>query len=137
MQYGWYVESFSALLRLDTPQPEALEHRVIVALEDGLQERVTSISVPRVPDDASTGHGLQAELLYGGALQLRDQPFESYFRHVIALASPLNAGQRHECQLRLRVPPDQPMAPHYVYVPFCRSDYFDLRVRFRPDRRAE
>jgi hypothetical protein len=24
------------------------------------------------------------------------------------------------------------MAPHYAYVPFCRSDHFELRVRFNP-----
>ena len=127
---GWYVESFRALLRMDAPEPEAVETRVIVALEDGLRELATSISVPRAPDDGSDGHELEAELLFGGSLEVREQPFESYFRHVIALASPLRAAQRHEYQLRLRVPPGQPMAPHYVYVPFYRSDYFQLRVRF-------
>jgi transcriptional regulator with XRE-family HTH domain len=131
---AWYVESFYALLRMDTPQPEAVEHRVIVALEDGLQELATSVSVPRAIDDDSGRHQLDAELLFGGSLELREQPFESYFRHVIALASPLNAGQRHEYQLRLRVPPGQLMAPHYAYVPFCRSEYFQLRVRFPADR---
>jgi hypothetical protein len=131
---GWYVESFRALLRMDAPEPEAVETRVIVALEDGLRELDTSISVPRVPDDGSAGHELEAELLFGGSLELREQPFESYFRHVIALAAPLHAGQRHEYQLRLRVPPGQPMAPHYVYVPFHRCDYFQLRIRFPAGR---
>jgi hypothetical protein len=131
---GWYVQFFSALLRMDTTQPEALEHRAVVATVDGVRELATSISVPRHPDDASSGHYLDAELLYGGSLEVREQPYESYFRHVIALARPLRAGQRHEYQLRLRVPPGQPMAPHYVYVPFGRCDRFELRVRFRPDR---
>ena len=131
---GFYVESFSALLRLDGPQAEAVEHRVIVATADNLRELATSISVPRHPDDADAEHRIEAELLYGGSLELREQPYESYFRNVISLAKPLQAGERHEYELLLRVPPGQPMDPHYVYVPFCRSDYFELRVRFSPTR---
>ncbi len=131
---GWYVASFSALLRLDGPQVEAVEHRVIVATTGNLRELATSISVPRHPDDAGAGHRIEAELLYGGSLELREQPYESYFRHVISLAKPLQVGERHEYELLLRVPPGQPMAPHYVYVPFSRSDYFELRVRFNPAR---
>lgn len=131
---GWYVESFAALLRMDAPQPEAIEDRVIVATVDGLREITTSISVPRHPDDSGPEHRLFAELLYGGSLQLSEQPYESYFRNVIALARPLKRGEHHEYRLRLRVPPGQPMAPHYVYMPFQRTDYFGLRVRFNPQR---
>jgi len=129
---GWYVESFTALLRLDTAQPEAIEDRVIVATVDGLRELTTSISVPRHPDDSSPAHQLNAELLYGGSLQQSDQPYESYFRNIIALAQPLMLGERHKYRLRLRVPPGQPMAPHYVYMPFHRTDHYELRVRFDP-----
>jgi hypothetical protein len=131
--HGWYVETFHALLRMDTPEPEAIEHRVIVAVQDGLTELPTSISVPRTPEDGGERHELHAELLYGGSLEQCEQPFESYFRHVIALAAPLRAGQRHEYQIRLRVPPGQPMSPHYAYVPFLRTEYFRLRVRFPRD----
>lgn len=127
---GWFIESFTALLRLDTELVEALERRLIVATIDGLSELATSVSVPRHHDDASREHGLDAELLYGGSLELREQPYESYFRNVIVLPRPLRRGERHECALRLRIPPGQPMAPHYVHVPFHRSDHFDLRVRF-------
>ena len=73
-------------------------------------------------------------LLHGGSLELREQPYESYFRHVIVLPRPLKAGERHAYALRLRIPPGQPMAQHYVHVPFRRSDSFDLRVRFSPRR---
>lgn len=131
---GWYVESFSALLRLDVPQPEAVEHRVIVAAEDGLDELATSISVPRHPDDRAGAHWLETEVEFGGVLALREQPYESYFRNVLTLSRALNTGERHEYQLRLRLPPGQQLAPHYVYVPLCRSDRFELRVRFSPDR---
>ena len=71
---GWYVESFTALLRLDTAQPEAIEDRIIVATVDGLRELTTSISVPRHPDDSSPAHQLNAELLYGWSDCWRDPP---------------------------------------------------------------
>jgi transcriptional regulator with XRE-family HTH domain len=127
---GYYVESFSALLRLDADPIEAVEQRVIIATVDGLSELSTAISVPRHPDDEGLTHQLEAELLHGGSLQLRDQPYESFFRNVIVLPRPLKPGERHEYALRLRIPPEQLMASHYVHVPFRRSDYFDLRVRF-------
>lgn len=129
---GWFVESFSALLRLDTEPIEALEQRVIVATIDGLSELVTSVSVPRHPDDADQPHGLESELLHGGLLELREQPYVTYFKNVIVLPRALRKGERHEYALRLRIPAGQPMASHYVYVPFSRSDHFDLRVRFNP-----
>ena len=130
----WIVESFTALLRLDTEPIEALEQRVIVAVADGLGELSTSISVPRHPTDSDQAHGLESELLHGGSLELREQPYESYFKNVIVLPHPLRAGERHEYALRLRIPAGQPMATHYVYVPFRRSDQFELRVRFNPQR---
>jgi hypothetical protein len=128
----WFVESFSALLRLDTEPVEALEQRVIVATSDGLSELATSVSVPRHPTDADQAHGLESELLHGGSLELREQPYESYFRNVIVLPRPLSKGERHGYALRLRIPAGQRMASHYVYVPFNRSDHFELRVRFNP-----
>jgi hypothetical protein len=131
---GWYVESFTALLRLDAEPIEAQEQRVIVATADGLSELVTSISVPRRPDDPGQTHRLDAELLHGGSLERREQPYESYFRNVITLPRPLRAGEHHQYAMRLRIPPGQPMSPHYVHVPFRRSDYFDLRVRFSRER---
>jgi hypothetical protein len=127
---GWYVESFSALLRMDKPSPVAVEHRVIVAVRPGVTELATSVSVPRHPPDGGGPRRLEAELLYGGSLELRDQPDEGCFRHHIALPRALEAGERHEYQLLFRVPPGQQLAPHYVYVPPRRSDHFQLRARF-------
>jgi hypothetical protein len=129
---GWFVESFSALLRLDTEPVEALEQRVIVAASDGLSELETSVSVPRHPTDADAEHTLESELMYGGSLELREQPYESYFKNVIVLPRPLRKGERCAYALRLRIPVGQLMASHYVYIPFRRSDHFELRVRFNP-----
>ena len=131
---NWYIRSFTALLRMDTSPPEAQEQRVVVATADGLCELATAISVPRHPQDSAPSHHLEVELLHGGLLQLREQPWETYFRNVIVLPRALRAGEQHEYAMRLRIPPGQPMAAHYVHVPHRRSDYFELRVRFSLDR---
>lgn len=131
---GWFSESCTALLRLDTQPIESLEQRVVVAAVDGLSELVTSMSVPRRPGDGRPEHNLDAELLHGGSLELREQPFESYFRNVIVLPRALSRGERHRYAMRFRIPPGQPMASHYVQVPLRRTDFFEARVRFSPVR---
>ncbi len=134
---GWFTESFSALLRLDADPIEAFERRVVVATADGLSEIVTSVSLPRPPQDAGQDRELASELLYGGSVERRRQPDDGYFQSVIILPRPLRAGERHEYAMRLTIPPGQRMTPHYVHVPYRRSDYFELRVRFNPDRPPE
>jgi DNA-binding XRE family transcriptional regulator len=131
---GWFIESFSALLRLDADPVEALEFRRVAATVDGLSELVTSVSVPRPPDDAGDAQGLESELLYGGMLERRGQPYDSFFQNVIVLPAPLRAGDRLDYAIRHRIPSGQPMASHYVHVPYRRSDRFALRVRFPADR---
>jgi hypothetical protein len=126
----WYVESFTALLRLDAAPVEAWEQRRIVATADGVGELVTSVSVPRHPGAAAQPHGLESELLYGGFIQARQQPYDGYFENVIVLPRPLRAGERHEYGIRLRIPAGQLMTAHYVHVPRRRSDHFELRIRF-------
>ena len=129
---GWYIQSFKAQLRLDVDPVEAIEQRVIVATRDGVEELATTICVPRHQDDQGASHQLDAELMHGGSLVLREQPYETFFRNVIALPKPLRMGEKHEYAMRLRLPPGQPMAAHYVHVPLRRSDSFELRVRFSP-----
>jgi hypothetical protein len=131
---GWYTESLVTVVRVDGERPEVIERRTVVATADGLGEIVSSLNVPRHPEDLDRPAGLESELLYGGSLERREQPYDSYFRNVIVLPRPLRAGERHEYGLRLRIPPGQRMATHYLHIPFRRSDHFDLRVRFRPDR---
>lgn len=129
-----HVKSFKANLNLKGDTPEALEERVVVAATDNVREIPTSISVPRRSDDDSSRHTVEVDLLYGGSLHSREQPHESYFRQVIALPEPLDLGQEHEYLLRVKLPKGQPLAPHYVHVPFRRCDYFSLRVQFHPER---
>ena len=134
---SWFIESVSALLRMDADLIEALERRVVVATTDGLSAIVTSVSVPRHPQDAGQAHGLESELLYGGSIERRLQPYDGYFQNVIVLPRPLRVGERHEYAMRLTIPAGQRMTPHYVHVPYRRSDHFELRVRFDPRRLPE
>jgi hypothetical protein len=80
---GWFIESLSVLVRADAEPPEVLERRAIVATVEGIGEIVSSVSVPRHPDHLGQPTGLESELLFGGSLELREQPYDSYFRNVI------------------------------------------------------
>lgn len=131
---GWFVRSLVTLLRLDTATPTALEERTVVATQDGIGEIATSMSVPRHLDDKSLAHGLVVDLLSGGRLEMRDQPYESNFRHVVALAAPLAAGQEHEYRLSIQIPLGQLMENHSIHIPLQRSDVFKLTVRFALER---
>ncbi|MER6453304.1 helix-turn-helix transcriptional regulator [Streptomyces sp900105245] len=128
--HGWYTESVSTLLRLDTPTPEALERRIVVATCDGLARIPVGVSVPRRAGDTTPDHGLEISAVRGGRLADGGPQYESYFERFLILPVPLRAGTRHVYELRLRIPPAQPMAPHFVHVPLTRSEHFRLRVRF-------
>lgn len=129
---GWYVKSLVTLLRIDTATPTAFEERTIIATRNGIDEIATSMSVPRHPYDQRSAHGLEVELLSGGRLDLREQPYESQFRHVVTLAAPLVAGQEHAYRLSIQIPQGQLMENHSAHTPLQRSDFFQLTVRFSP-----
>jgi Helix-turn-helix domain len=131
---NWFTESFSALVRADIEPVEVIQRKTIVATVDGVAQITTSVNVPRHPEALDRPVGLESELLYGGSLELRQQPYDSFFANVIVLPRPLRAGERHEYSIRLRIPPGQRMASHFLHVPFRRSDHFELRVRFDPRR---
>lgn len=128
MPDGWYLEEFRTLLRLDTATPEAHERRRIVATRSGLTEVVAWLDVP--PSPGHPGPALAAEVHFGGRLIRRKQPSQNRFEFVVQLPAPLQAGQKHEYGLILRVPEGGQMRPHYIFTPECRCDLFELRVRF-------
>ncbi|WP_394619743.1 hypothetical protein JNUCC0626_11760 [Lentzea sp. JNUCC 0626] len=125
---GWYVDELRTLVRLDVASPEFHEHRRIVALRDGLREVRAWMDVPQ--DDGGSRPALHGELLYGGRIVRREQPTRSQFRFAIRFPEPLRAGQSHEYGLLLRIPPGQPMRPHYVLTAECQYNRFIVRVRF-------
>ncbi|MFJ4832605.1 helix-turn-helix domain-containing protein [Streptomyces sp. NPDC088747] len=132
--HGYYTESVETRLRLDTPAPEAVERRVVVSTCDQLARIPLAFSVPRHTDDGRAEHGLHVSVLQGGRLRGSEHPYESYFRQELALGAPVPAGARHTYVLRLRIPSEQPMAPHFVHIPLTRSERFRLYVRFDPAR---
>jgi len=128
---GWYVESFHAVVTLDTDTPMTVERRVVVAERDGLDHLVLGWSVPRA--DGGGPQDVLVQVLYGGVLVAKERDTGTRFRLVLELPVTLRAGESHEYGLLVRIPPDQPMRNHYAYIPATRCDFFDLRVRF--DRR--
>ncbi|MDT3438254.1 MULTISPECIES: hypothetical protein [unclassified Pseudofrankia] len=127
---GWYVERVWALMRLDAPTPELLESRRIVAVEDGLREVALSMSLPRPPDAPPSPRDLGVDVMFGGRIVRVDRRGDTLFSPVLRLPHPLGAEERHEFGCVWRVPPGQPMVPHYAMNPTIRCDALDLRVRF-------
>lgn len=129
---GWYLDEFRTVLRLDTPTPEAHERRRIVATRTGLRHVRASLDVPTDRDHPPMPLG--AEVLCGGRLFRRAIPDSDRHEFVIELPTPLRAGETHEYELILRVPPGEQMRPHYIFTPEYRCNAFDLTVRFDVDR---
>ncbi len=130
---GWHLEELITLVRLDTPTPEIHERRRITATEAGLKEVLAWTDVPPTRPSGER-QGLAAEVLYGGRLARRLQPGTGRFQFVVQLPEQLQPGQVHEYGMLFRIPPDQPMRPHYVFSPECQCGSFELRVRFDPAR---
>jgi hypothetical protein len=131
---GWYVEQFTALVLLDGSTPEVTETRRVIATRDGIDELDTEFSLPRHPANGRPAHDLGAALLYGGRLVRSQRRSASHFGFSVVLPAALDAGQQHEYALRLRIPPGQPVRPHYVFIPHRRCDLFEMRLRFDPER---
>lgn len=130
----WHVEELTAVVSLDRSSPQAVEIRKIVAGVDGLDRLSISMSLPRGAPAPETGHGLLAEVLYGGVLVATGRPTATRFDYELWLPRPMRAGERHEFGLVFRIPESQVMRTHYVHAPLRRCDFFDLRVRFGLDR---
>lgn len=128
---GWRLEELRTLVRLDTPTPEAHEHRRIVATRPDLTEVVAWMDVP--PGPGQSRAAMSVEVLYGGRLERKEQPSSSRFQFVVQLPTPLQPGDEHEYGLLLRIPEGESMRPHAVFSPECPCNVFDLRVRFGLD----
>lgn len=129
---GWYVEHFEAILRLDKGSPVSYERRRIVSEVDGLDMLHPTHTQPK--DRSDTDQNLNSEAHFGVKWLGQHKKTKSRFAFDLALPAPLGIGQKHEYGVILRVPPDQPMVPHYVHFPERRCDEFELRIRFDLDR---
>lgn len=131
---GWWVRSFSALLRLDTPTPELFETRTVVA-ERQLAEVVVELDLPPRPADAGPALPLTIDVLYGARIGRIDRDRDHrHYRVTVLLPHALDAGASLEFCLHYRVPPDQQIRDHYALVPLDRFDHARVRVRFAPGR---
>lgn len=128
---GWYVDTAQNLLVLDAGDPVAIERRVVVAERDSVNQLVLSRTVPPTEDGPPD---VQAQMLFGGVLGLKEWDTGTRFRLVLDLPVTLRAGDRHEYAILWRIPPGRPMRPHYVFTPALPVLHFDLHVRF--DRAA-
>lgn len=129
----WYVEHFTALLKLDGQHPEAIEHRRIRSKVDGLTELTIALDIP--VDAGEPRLPLRLEAISGGELDIIEDTARTRTRYVIRLPRPLAAGETHEYATRVRVlDDDRPMRDYYVLRPERRCDHFELRVRFAPGR---
>jgi hypothetical protein len=125
---GWYLDEFRTVLRLDTSTPESHERRRIVSTRPGLSEVMAWLDVPRDADQPRMN--LEAEVLVGGRLVRKADPAGHRHAFFIELPEPLAAGDSHEYELILRVPPGEPMRSHYIFTPEYQCNAFDLTVRF-------
>jgi hypothetical protein len=136
---GWQVSRFKALLRLDTPTPELVEERTIVAVRDALDRIAVRFSLPpplnhRAPAPAEPASvpeiDVGVDVQQGAMLESRERQGSGHFRFVFALPRTLRRGEQHTYTVVLRIPPGQPVRNHYAFVPLVACDTCELRVRF-------
>ncbi len=128
---GWYLAEVQGLLRLDTTSPESHQSRRIVSTSADLREVMAWVDVPR--NNGQSGPVLTSEVLHGGRLMRREQPFGNRYQFVVQLPVPLQPGEEHEYALITHVNGGGPMSSHYLWTPECRCDALDMKVRFHPD----
>jgi len=130
---GWFVRRFDALLRLDTPTPELIDEREIIATRDNLKKIAARFTLPQRLDGAP-GQDMQADMQFGALIEAQERQGEAHFRYLLDLPRALRRGERHTYRIVFRVPDGRPIRDHYAFVPLVRCESFGLRVRFDPQR---
>lgn len=133
-EQGWYLRRLKSLMCLDTPTPELYEERTIVAVREELTEISVRSSLPRGGGDDDAHHELLAEVLHGVRLLTVERLGETHFRYLLGLPRVLRRGEELTYTMRYRIPPEQPMRPHYAFLPLVPCESFNVRVRFDPHR---
>ena len=130
---GWFVRRFDALLRLDTPTPELIDEREIIATRDNLKKIAARFTLPQRLD-GRPGQDMQADMQFGALIEAQERQGEAHFRYLLDLPRVLRRGERHTYRMVFRVPDGHPIRDHYAFVPLVRCESFGLRVRFDPRR---
>ncbi len=126
----WYVKSIRAILRLDLPAPEAIDEREIAVQGSSLGGISLPFTLPRHPYDHAGNRELLTDMLFGGKFLASQRVSDSRFDIKVQFPHVVQPGQTHRYAIIYRIPEGQPMAPHYVHVPYRRCDNFELLVRF-------
>ncbi len=126
----WYIKSIRAILRLDLPNPEAVDEREIVVQGSPLSGISLPFTLPRHPGDHSGTHELRTDMLFGGKFVASERVSDSRFDIKVQFPRVLQPGETHRYAVIYRIPDGQQMTPHYVHVPYRRCDIFELLVRF-------
>lgn len=129
---GWFVRRFDALLRLDTPAPELIEEREIIATRDNLKKISARFSLPQRLDGEAVARELHADMQFGARIEAQERQGEAHFRYLLDLPRVLRRGERHTYRMVFRVPDGHPIRHHYAFVPLVRCESFGVRVRFDP-----
>jgi len=128
-----YLKSLRAFLRLDTPSPELVEHRTVTFTQDGVGEIVSRFSLPRPVLEARASPELHVEVLYGGRLRRLDRLSDMDYQLAVELPRALKADDIHDYALLFRLPPGQPMRPHYIIHPLTYCELVHVVIKFAPE----
>ncbi|WP_103348088.1 hypothetical protein [Amycolatopsis sp. CA-128772] len=131
---GWFVKRLKVLVRLDTPEPEVTEERLIVATSDDLGRISAQFTVPRTYDDRDGERHVTADAQHGARISAAHREGQRHFRWLLDLPRPLSRGDSHTYSLVFRLQDGRPTRPSYVFVPLVTCESFTVRVRFDPRR---
>lgn len=131
---GWFVKRLRAIVRLDTPGPELIEERLIVATRDGLSRITAQFTVPRLEDGHDGERHVAADAQHGVRITDAKRVGQRHFRWLLDLPRPLSRGDTHTYALVVRIEDGLPIRPSYTFVPLVACESFTVRVRFDPRR---
>ncbi|NKE56332.1 hypothetical protein FXN61_05615 [Lentzea sp. PSKA42] len=131
---NWFTTSCRAYVRMDQEDGiEAVDEREIIIHGAPTDSISMPFTLPRHPNDQDAPHELQTNLLFGGKFVTRKRFSDSRFNVEIKLPRTLYPGERHRYALQYKIPANQMMKPHYVFVPYYECESFSLLVRFNMD----
>ncbi len=134
----WHTAELRVALALDRGRREVLQYRTIVADRDDLTEIDLAMTVSTANRGPSPlPRDLGVDLFHGGTLVARGMESSARYAFSLVLPRPLARGETHDLAMRVQLPGDQPMRPHFACVLRHPCRVLDLRVRFDRDRPPE
>jgi hypothetical protein len=134
-QPPWRTTDLKVFLSFDLTVPEVFEIRQVMALREGLTE--LDVGMTLTPPPGWNGEGsledLGVDLLYGGQFTGRAMRSSNRIAFRLCLPATLGRSERHEYALRVKLPTERGIAPHYVCTPDYECESFELSIRFRTD----